>query len=171
MRLPTALYFATWATLLAAPVVLVFLILSGHFAPDVIKAAFPNVPVSDAQTDDQIICAGVAGLLPWVFALWVLFQAQALFALYRDGQALTRQAAHRIFQLGFGLALVAITSVIARTLQILILTSANAEGTRMFAVSFSFTHVALLLAAGLMAMIGRSMIDAASAVDDMRGIV
>ncbi|SHI04593.1 hypothetical protein [Marivita hallyeonensis] len=170
-RLPTVLFYATWATIIAAPVVLAGLILNGAFAPEAIKAAFPHVPVSDAQSVDEIICAGVVGLAPWAIALWVLYQAQALFGLYRDGKALTRDAAHRIFQLGLGLVLVAITAVLARTAQILILTWANEDGTRMLAVSFGFTHVALLLAAGLMTIIGRSMIEAADAVDDMRGIV
>lgn len=170
-RLPIVLYYATWITIFAAPTVLVALIATGAFSPEAIKAAFPDVRISDAQTADEIICAGVVGLLPWMFALWVLFEVQALLALYRNGNALTQDAAHRIFRIGIGLAFVALTSVAARTVQILILTAANDDGSRMLAISFSFTHVALLLAAGLMTLIGRSMIDAARAVDDMRGIV
>lgn len=171
LTLPTVLYFGTWMVLLIAPVLLVSLVVMGQFSPDAVREAFPNVPVSDMQSDDQIICAGLVGLIPWSIGLWVLYQAQALFALYRDNRALTIEAARIIRNLGAGLVLIAVAQVVTRTVQILMLTSANAEGARMLAVQFSFAQVGLLLAAGLMVVIGRSMVEAARAVDDMRGFV
>lgn len=171
LTLPTVLYFGTWTTLIAAPVILVILLLMGQFSPDAVLAAFPNVPVSEIQSDDNIICAGIVGLVPWFIGAWVLYQAQVLFALFRDNRALTLEAAQIIRNLGLGLVLIALAQVATRTVQILILTSANADGDRMLAVQFSFAQVGLLLAAGLMVVIGRSMVEAARAVDDMRGFV
>lgn len=169
--LPTVLYFGTWTALLAAPVLLVALVVMGQFSPDAVREAFPNVPVSDVLSDDQIICAGVVGLIPWAIGAWVLFQMQALFALYRDNRALTIEAARTIRNLGAGLVLIAVAQVVTRTVQILMLTSANADGERMLAIQFGFAQVGFILAAGLMVVIGRSMVEAARAVDDMRGFV
>ena len=171
LKLPTLLYFATWAALFAAPVTLIALILTGTFDPDTIKAAFPDLPISDRLSETAIILAGVIGLLPWLFGAWVLYQAQALFALYRADRALTLEAAQTIRDIGVGLVLIAVTQIVARTVQVLILTSANADGARMLAIQFSFGQFGMLLAAGLMVVIGRSMVEAARAVDDMRGFV
>ncbi len=171
LTLPTVLYFGTWTTLVAAPVILVVLILMGQFSPEAIRAAFADVPVSEMQSDDQIICAGIVGLVPWLIGAWVLYQAQALFALYRGNRALTLEAAQIIRNLGVGMVVIAVAQVATRTVQILMLTSANVDGERMLAIQFGFAQVGLMLAAGLMVVIGRSMVEAARAVDDMRGFV
>ncbi|PWL35674.1 hypothetical protein [Marivita sp. XM-24bin2] len=169
--LPTVLYFGTWSALLAAPVLLVALIIMGQFSPDAVREAFPTVPVSDVQSDEQIIFAGLVGLVPWGIGAWVLYQVQALFALYRNNRALTIEAALIIRNIGVGLVLIAVAQVVTRSVQSLMLTSANVAGERMLAIQFGFAQVGLVLAAGLMVVIGRSMVEAARAVDDMRGFV
>ena len=169
--LPTVLFFATWALLVGAVPMLVGLFLSGTFEPDAVRAAFPHLHISQALSPMWFAVTILVGLVPWAVGLWVLYQMQALFALYRTDRALTLDAAHLIRRIGTGLLVLAITHVVTNTLQTLVLTSANADGERVLSVSFGTPQIGFIMAAGLMVVIGRSMIEAAKAVDDMRGII
>ncbi|MEM9971719.1 MAG: hypothetical protein AAF762_11570 [Pseudomonadota bacterium] len=170
-RLPAILHAGTWAALLSLPVIAATLAITGDLGRERLFAAFPGVAIGDGLSEAGVLAALLIGFLPWVGIAYVLWQAQALFALFRDGAALTLGAATGISRIGTGLLSVAGLQVVTHTLQVLVLSSANPPGQRMLAISFGASEVGFLLAAGLMTVIGRSMVDAVRARQELSGFV
>ena len=170
MKLATPLYGLTWIAIFALPAALLWIVGSGGLpvaASEASRGLFVAAPLSDAQ----VSWAFLVGLLPWVATMVVLFQVQALLALFRRGQALSHPAAQRIRSAGLWLALVALLRVLSGTAQSLIFTGANPPGTRALVVSLDFNHLALFLAGGLLVVIGHAMAEATDAAEDARGFV
>lgn len=170
-RLPTALFFITWLGLVALPVAFLWIMLSGQITAEQAASAFPGLKVADDLSPSRVLAVFVFGLLPWFAVSAALWQAQALFALHRAGLALTDAAARRVAAIGMALAFAAVFRVLAHTAQVLLLTWGNPPGERVLAISLGFADFGFLVAAGLMIVIGRSMAEAARAVEDARGFV
>ncbi|MEZ5713802.1 MAG: DUF2975 domain-containing protein [Paracoccaceae bacterium] len=117
-----------------------------------------------------LLAAGLS-LLPALGALYALWQAQALFALYRGGETLSPAPARRIGRIGWGLLAAAGLGLAVRPAVAVALTAANPPGTRLLAVSFGSGDVGLGLAAGLMIVIGWVMREAAAVAEENRSFV
>lgn len=170
-RLPGVLFIGTWIAMLALPLTFVWLVAMGTLKREAVAERYPGVIIGNALSEGSILVAFGIGLLPFLLILSVLWNMQALFGLYQKGQALTDKAAGRIGNIGVGLLLVALARVLSNTLQVLVLSSANPVGHRMVNLDFGFSEVALILAGGLMIVIGRSMTEAVFAAEEARGFV
>lgn len=109
--------------------------------------------------------------LPLLAGLAVLWQVQALFALYSRGDTLSPAPAERIGRIGLWLLAVAVLSVAVRPLVVGLATLGNAPGERMIAVSLGSTDLVLALAAVLMVVIGHVMNEAARVAEENRAFV
>ena len=170
-RLPTALFWLTWAAMaavIASPLMLAGL---GRLDSLELERQFPGLAIAPDLPGVIVALALAIGLLPMAAALYALWQTQALFALYRAGHALTAAAAERIGRIGAGLVMIAVAAFLAHPAQVLVLTLTNPPGARVLAVAVSSGQVGLLLAGGLLVAIGRVMRDAALIADDNAQIV
>lgn len=170
-RLPSVLHAVTWALLLSLPVILFALAIQGELGRARLLQAYPGVVLGNGPSEAAIVGILAIGLAPWLAIAFVLWQAQALFQLFRDGLALTLDAAYRIRMIGVGLLFVAAMQVVSRTIQILVLSSGNPAGERILAIRIDLSEVGFLLAAGLMVVIGRSMVDAAKTRQELSEFV
>lgn len=161
----------TWIAIAALPLSLVYVFLDGAAQADRLASAFPEIAISQSLGDAARYGAVAVGLIPACAALYLLWQMQALFRLYRRGTVLTAAAAVRISRLGVGLLALSVITVASRTAQILILTSSNAPGARVLAIQLGASDVALVLAGGLMIVIGAAMAAAAAMAEDHAQIV
>lgn len=169
--LAQVLYRLTWLALIALPAAAVLsVVLTGDIETRV-AAAFPHTPISDALPGTLAWAAVALGAVPGAAMLWVLWQCQALFAIYRQSRPLSYAAADRIGRIGIGLAVLAGLSVLVRILQTLVVTSYNAPGQRVLAVEFGSSDLGFALAGGLMALIGAAMAEAARIAKDHEGFV
>ncbi|MXQ09418.1 hypothetical protein GQ651_16345 [Alphaproteobacteria bacterium GH1-50] len=170
-RLPRVLYAASWAALILLPVSLIWTAAAGGLSRSALMRALPDVPVTDALSDNAVLLALAPAAIGVAAMCFVLWQMQALFRLFSEGQALTMPAALRIRRIGLGLLVAGLAGPVLRPLQILILTSANPPGERMLALGIGSSDVGLLLAAGLLTVIGWAMADAAWVAEENRGFV
>lgn len=110
-------------------------------------------------------------LLQMIPLVWALDHLRRLFAGYRRGAVLTADAARHIRKVGLGLMLTALLRLLAQPLSAIALTAAAPPGSRMLVLGLSSNELGLLLAAGVMAVIGLAMEDAAKAAEENRGFV
>jgi hypothetical protein len=133
--------------------------------------AFPGLEISEDLPGMLVLLSFAIGLLPWIAVAVALWHAQALFGLCRMDRALTLDAAKRLQSIGAALCAAAVLRILSHTGQVLLLTLVNPAGERVLAISVGFSDFGFLLAAGLMTVIGRNMVDAAQAVEDVKGFV
>ena len=129
------------------------------------------VPISPSLPESRAWFALGVGFFAAIALYVALWQARRLFALGRDGRSLTPAAALAIHRIGIALLAAAALAVLARPIQSLILTSANAPGERALAISLSSADLGLLLAGGLMMMIGAVLKSAVAIAEDQARIV
>ncbi|MEP0091441.1 MAG: DUF2975 domain-containing protein [Paracoccaceae bacterium] len=174
-RLPTLLYGATWAGLIALmvimPIVLTWIVVSGGVSLADLGWAYPEHTAIGAPSKAQGLAALGIGLIPWVGVGIAGWHLQSLFQLFRDDRALSYAAAERIRKVGIWLVIVAISKPIVLMVQVLILTMSNPPGERSLTLALSFSEFGFLIAGGLMVVIGRALVDATHAVEETRGFV
>jgi hypothetical protein len=96
---------------------------------------------------------------------------RALLEHCRHGRALTEDAAAEVGRIGSLLVALAAAGVAAPTLQTLIVTWDEGPGQRALAVGLGSGQMGLLLAGGLMAVLGAAMREGAAAVRETAGFV
>jgi hypothetical protein len=170
-RLPSVLFVGTWIVIVALPLTFIWIAATGALSLEAVAERFPGVIIGDGLSESAILVAFGIGMIPFLIVLGVMWHMQALFRLYQKGQALTEKAAVRIGYIGVGLLLTAVARILANTLQVLVLSSANPVGHRIVSVDLEFSEIALFLAGGLMIVIGRSMAEAVFAAEEVRGFV
>ncbi|HHB80570.1 MAG TPA: DUF2975 domain-containing protein [Aliiroseovarius sp.] len=109
--------------------------------------------------------------IPQAAALYVLWQLEGLFGLYRRGETLTAAPARRIRAIGHGVVALALLPLVIRPLAGMALSFANPPGARQLNVSLSSGDVGLLLAGGLLVVIGWIMGEAVRIAEENRGFV
>jgi len=170
-QLHDVLFALTWVTLVALPLALIWVVLSGGITVDRFEMTFPEAAGALRPGDATLWLVFAIGLIPWVAAMLALWHVQALFALFRAGRALSDDAALRIRKTGACLVAVAGLGIVAHTLQILVATLGRPPGQRTLAISIDSGDAAFALAGGLMVVIGRAMAEAARAVDENKSFV
>lgn len=159
---------AALVALLASMVVMAFLLpqdpsLIAHYLPDIVLVA----PPSPGRFGLLLLVLA----LPQLAVLYVLWQLERLFGLYRRGETLTAAPALRIRRIGLGIMVAALMSVLMRPLAGLILTLGNPPGERMLVLLLSSTDIGLVLAGGLMLVVGWIMGEAVRIAEENRGFV
>ncbi len=170
-RLIDTLYWLTWAALIGLPIAVLGTAFARGVSVEALSSVLPSIQIAPDLGFGIRLSAFAIGLVPGCIVLWTLWQVQALFVLYRHDMALTRAAAQRLRAIGLGLAGTAALAVVFRPLQILLLTSGNAPGERVLALSITSSDIGFALAGGLMVVIGHVMADAARIAEDNASIV
>lgn len=170
-RLSQLFFWISSAALVLLPVATVStLILNG--GPEAMLSASPlDLPLSSTLPTARIWLALGVGMLAAIAMYAALWQAQRLFALGRVGQSLTPAAALAIHRIGVALLIAAALAVLSRPLQTVILSSANPPGERVLSFSLSSADLGLLLAGGLMMMIGAVLKAAVAIAEDHARII
>ena len=134
------------------------------------SAKVPVPPGAEAGGGETALALAV-GLVPLALALWLLWLMRGLFGLCRDGRALSEEAARGVGRMGWALVALAVLGVVVPTLQTLIVTWDEGPGRRTLAIAFGSGEAGLVLAGGLMAVLGSAMREGAAAVRETAGFV
>ena len=170
-RLILALTHLSRAALVLLPLALGWLAARWLADPAAIAGTVPGLSIAGTLSRPMLALGIALALLPAIPAMAVLWQMQALFRLYATGETLSPAPARRIRGLGLALFATAIAGLVARPLAGLALTSANPPGERMLAISFQSNDLALILAGGLMVVLGAVLGEAAEVAEDTKGFV
>jgi hypothetical protein len=109
-----------------------------------------EAPASVGKPSEMIVLlAGTVALVPAVFVILALWQARKLFRLYRARQIFAPGIPGILVHLGYLAFGAAVAGIVTRTLVILLLTSGNPPGQRMFSVGVGTSEI-LGLIAGLL---------------------
>jgi Protein of unknown function (DUF2975) len=101
-------------------------------------------------SETMLLLAGAAALVPVVLLVLALWQARALFRLYRGRQIFAPDIPRILVRLGYLAFGAAAASMVARTLVILFLTIGNPPGQKHFAIGFGSNEVLGLIAGFLL---------------------
>lgn len=165
-RLARLMDIATLAALCALPLS----VLAGAWMAEAADLSFP-LPEGYIPARTHLWAALAVGTLPMLALGLTLWRMHLLFRQFRRGDVLTHGAARLIRRIGTGLLAVAVLRIAVIPVQSLIVTLAAPPGSRQLLVSLSSADLGFLLAAGLMAVIGWVMEDAAHAAEENRGFV
>jgi len=132
---------------------------------------FPRVPLPDTVAGWQIGLALGLHLLTVAVLYWILESMRRLFRLFSAGEALSPLTAVLIRRIGLGLVVMVPARIVVSSLTILVLTLSAPPGERMLSIGIGDEDVWLLLAGGLMAVIGWAMAEAAAAAQENREFV
>ena len=135
-----------------------------------VPANFPGLAAPGA-TQTQLWLATLLGLATLPVAVWILMRMRALFGHYAEGRVLSVEAAADLQRIGRGLAVLALLPLVIRPLQSVLLSWSAGPGARMLAVRIDDHDIWLLLAAGLVTLVGWAMAEAARIAEDNRGFV
>lgn len=163
LRLSNALYWASSGLLIALPMLVIAALLWGWAAPSGIPQRFPGLPPETVITAAKAMVATAIGALSLCPMLTTLLQMRGLFDRYRHGEILTDACAHHILRIGQSVFALAIFTIVAPTLQILILTADNPGGGKILSIGINDAMLGLSLAGALLVVIGWVMREAARA--------
>ena len=135
-----------------------------------LRALAPLPRGTEASAGEVWLCLGLAAL-PVAAAVWALLSARRLFLLYAGGHALTAGAAGAVASIGRALVAMAVLDLLVPALQTLIVTMDNPAGSRQLSVALDSGAMGLLLAGGLMAVMGAAMRQAAAQRAELEGFV
>ena len=130
----------------------------------------PLPPGTEASRGEVLICLGLAAVAV-LAAVWALDAVRRLFTLYAQGRALTIQAARVVGEVGRAVTALAVLGVLVPALQGLIVTFDNPAGARELALSIGTGSIGLLLAGGVMTVMGVAMRQAAAQRAELEGFV
>lgn len=170
-RIARPLSWLAFASLVALPAAFLF----GQFQQDDWRAA-QLAEYPDLTTPAEIasgLWAGIAlvDLVAMLMTLAVLWHVFHLLTLYARGAVLTLGNAHHIARIGRTLIALAIFGVLGQTIDVLLLTWGNPAGQRSLSISLTDLEIGLVLAGGVMVLIGWSMRQAADIADDHARII
>jgi ABC-type Fe3+ transport system permease subunit len=169
-RLSSALWWVVSALVVVLPLVALV-----HFAravqdPARLLSAFLELaPVTPGRTGTSV--AAALGALTLVPVLGTLVQMRRLFSRYRAGEVLTDACAAHIRATGLWLGALAVLQVAVHPLQTVALSFQAPAGQRQLSVALTGETLWLLLAAGLLAVIGHAMRLAARTAEENRSFV
>lgn len=171
VRLSSMFFWISRAALILLPLAVVAALVAQGGPRASVLANYPELQVSDTLSDGLVwlaLCIGLLNAAAMYVALW---QAHRLFGFGRAGQSLTAPAALAIHRIGLALLAAALLSVVTRPAQGLVLTSANPPGERVLSITLNSSDLALLMASGLLLMIGAVLRAAVEIAEDHARIV
>lgn len=132
---------------------------------------YPDTPQLAELSGSALAALAVVDLISLLLTLVVLWHLLTLLSLYQRGRVLTPDNAKGILRIGQGLVALAAFGVLAQTLDILAITWGNPSGQRQLTLSLTHIDVELVLAGGVMMLIGWAMQQAAEMADDHAAII
>lgn len=139
--------------------------------PENLASAFPVLPPATSLTQTKALFVGLVGSLPLLPTLYGLLQMRNLFGRYISGEVLSEVCAVHIRRIGSVFVTLACLGILVPTVQLLILTFDSARGERLLSIAISSESIGLLLAGGLITVVGWAMSGAARAADENAGFV
>lgn len=113
----------------------------------------------------------LVGCISVAVQLFVLWHMRCLFALYAEGEALSRSCATHISRVGFGLLIYPVAGVLYYMASSVLLTMGNAAGERELAIGFSSFEIAGALGGAMLILIGSAMQEASRQAEENRAFV
>jgi hypothetical protein len=168
-KLSTWLYWTATVLAYLLPLIVIITMLRGYFDPLVLLAQFPELGTGAKVTPLQgalVAAVAVFALFPMIAAFLAM---SSLFNRYRKGEILSDGSADDILRIGRAMLLVAATTVMVPTLQLLVL-SWNAQK-RTLQIGLDDGTLGFLLSAGLLTVIGWVMREAARVKAENEGFV
>lgn len=163
-RIKTASQFLKGVTTLGAVLILGFSVaiaaVPAWFDP-LISDTFRGLTIATGITPVKRVGLLVLMAFPVAVMLYGIWHARQLFMSYEKGEIFTSQAAGHIRLVGLAMVISTVLSVAFHTLGSVLLTYDNMEGSRALVVSLSGNTYWLLLAGGLLIVIGWVMREAA----------
>jgi hypothetical protein len=132
---------------------------------------FDGRPVAQATTAGFFWAAAAVDVVIGLAVLWTLNTMRRLFDQYRQGVVLTQDCAGLIQGIGRGVVAIAALRILAFPVQTILLTWAAPVGDRQLAVGLNTSDITLLLAGGLLTVIGWAMYDAAATASENKAFV
>lgn len=129
------------------------------------------LPPGAALGEGERALSLAVGMVPVALAMWVLWIARDLFELCRRARVLSEEAARAVGRIGAVLVALAGAGLVVPTVQTLIVTWDEGPGGRVLAITLGSGEFGLLLAGGLMTVLGAAMRDGAAAVRENAGFV
>lgn len=168
-KLSGLFYWASLVLSVVLPIIVLAYAGKGVTDPASLLSLVPAVPTGTYITSAQaglVAAIAVVSVLPMVAALRGMVR---LFGAYRDGDVLSEANADTILRIGRNLLLVALFTVLAPTLQTLILSWNAAQKT--LTIGIDGGTLGFLMAAGLLTVIGYAMGEAARVKAENEGFV
>ena len=167
-----------WATALGALTVVAMVLIVVSIVHGALLGPLPSdlrevaglAPGADVSRG-RIALIALAGALPAVASLYVLWQARTLAALYGRGRVLTTDSADAIRRIGAGLLAMVALDILSGPLTTVLASLGNPPGQRVLALSLEGADLGLVLAGGVMTMIGWAMTEAVRVADENRSFV
>ncbi|MFO1201971.1 MAG: DUF2975 domain-containing protein [Tabrizicola sp.] len=168
-KLSGLLYWVALALSVVLPLIVLVYAGKGVTDPASLLSRVPTLAPGTSITSAQaglVAAVALVSVLPMVAALRGMVR---LFGAYRDGEVLSEANADAILRIGRNLLLVALFTVLAPTLQTLILSWNAVQKT--LAVGIDGGTLGFLMAAGLLTVIGYAMGEAARVKAENEGFV
>lgn len=134
-------------------------------------SGYPDTPQPEVLSFPSLFGLGLVDLAGLILVAVILVTLLRLLNLYRRGFVLDAENARHILRLGQALIALAAFQTVAHTLDVMAITWSNPPGMRHLQIDLSSNMVALLLAGGLMTLIGWAMQQAAAIADDHAAII
>ncbi len=171
IRLSTWLYWATIPALVLLPLVAILAVANDGFSGETLAMDFPGIQIAEPLSKTQIAMVRMAGAIPFILMMLILDQLRCLLAAYREARIFVPETIRHLHRIGLGLLALAVSQIVVRTVQILILTWSNPAGERMLSIGFSDAELGFLFAGGFVTLIGWVMTEAARLSDENRAFV
>ncbi|MFQ6552336.1 DUF2975 domain-containing protein [Aestuariibius insulae] len=170
-RLSTWLYWATIPALVLLPLVAILAVASSGFSGDTLASEFPGLQIADPLSNTQLAMVRLAGAIPFIIIMLILDQLRCLLAAYREARIFVPETVRHLHRIGLGLLALAVSQIVVRTVQILILTWSNPAGERTLSIGLSDAELGFLFAGGFVTLIGWVMSEATRLSDENRTFV
>jgi hypothetical protein len=159
------LFWISTALLFCAPAIILGGVALIAAPQNWLAARFVELPDGTVFSTGKRFVILATDLLASLPMVWVIWQMRGLFQRYMNGEVLTQPCAGHILRAGLGLISLAALLTLLPSLQILLLTLDNLNGTRVFSISIRGADIALALAGGLIVVVGWVMREATAEIE------
>ena len=170
-RLARTLHVLSVSALVLIPVGILSWLLSEGVTAETVATRLPQFIAEEPLTTERLGLLIAVSLLPVLPALYTLEIMRQLFARYAGGDVISIQIARLIQRIGLGMFILVAAQVVIHPIQGLLITWANSQGNRMLSIALSESDIGLLLAAGLVTLIGWAMAEAHRIAEENRSFV
>ncbi len=165
------LHVAATLALTALPIIIVLAVSIGSAGVDNLRESYAEVQLPDVIGTGTLVSVRVLEMVEIAIIAYVLWQMRELFGFYKAGETLSARCAAQILRIGQGLVTLGVYGILSNTVIVLVLTLGNPPGSRTLSISFTDGDVGVMMAGGLMVVIGWVMREAVTAAEENRSFV
>lgn len=169
--LSTSVYWLSTVLMVGVPITLMATTLMFIFNGEDVLGSFSRHNIVD--TPPAWAMTGVLALIILKSAIYFgLFrEMRRLFSLFIKSQALSASSAQSLHRIGLYLLAMTIFGMLSYSALSLLLSSGNPVGQRTLSVELTANNIELLVAAGLMILMGRAMTEAARSAEENKAFI